>query len=85
MKSNQSVHITIKQPPDPNPVRTLGIFDDPDNPNLPQIIQSFLSNTFIPKDEDFKTNVKDEVLKLLTTSSVIAVSRQGPITTVYLK
>lgn len=84
--SNQSLHLTIKKPPDPNPVKTLGIFDDLDNPNLPQVIHHFISGTaFEPKSEEFETNVKDEVLKLLVSEKTIAVARKGDLTLVYLQ
>lgn len=84
MNSNQSLHITIKEPPDPNPKKTLGVFDDLDNPNLPQMIQHFLSTKFTPKDNEFTENVKDEVLKLLGTDKVIGVAREGDITLIYM-
>lgn len=83
MKPNQSVHLTIKEPPNPNPIKTLGIFDDPDNPNLPQLIQLYLSGiVFQPKDIEFSQNVKDEALKLLTTHKIIGVCSQGNLVTV---
>lgn len=86
MKNNQSLHLTIKEPPNPEPIRTLGIFDDPDNPNLPHLISSFLNPiTFAPKSSEFKENVKDEVLKLLSEEKPIAVSRQGTFTLVYFQ
>lgn len=86
MKSNQSIHLTIKQPPNPNPVRTLGIFEDPDNPSLKQIIDHFLNTLdFEPKDQEFIDNVKDEVLKLLSTQKVVGVAKKGPLTLVYFK
>lgn len=83
MKSNQSVHLTIKEPPDPQPIKTLGIFDDPDNPNIPQLIQLYLSGiVFQPKDVEFTQNVKDEVLKLLSSHKILGVASQGNLTTV---
>lgn len=85
MKDNQSLHITIKQPPNPNPIKTLGIFDDPDNPAIPQVINSFLQNPFETKSKEFTENVKDEALKLLTTKKVIAVARQGTLDVIYLQ
>lgn len=86
MKNNQSLHLTIKQPPDPNPVRSLGVFDDITNTYLPQLISNFLSGIdFEPKSPEFVENVKDEVLKLLTESKPIAVAKQGDITIVYFQ
>ena len=85
MKSNQSLHLTIKEPPDPNPKRTLGVFDDLDNPSLPSIINAFISNTeFKSKATDFERNVTDEALKLLTKEKVIAVRREADTTIIYL-
>ena len=86
MKNNQSLHLTIKQPPNPNPVKTLGIFDDLDNPNLPQVINQFISGTtFEPHSQEFDGNVKDEVLKLISSEKPIAVARQGNLTVVYFQ
>ena len=83
MKSNQSLHLTIKEPPNPQPIKTLGIFDDPDNPNLPQLISLYLSGVvFQPKDIEFSQNVKDEAMKLLATHKIIGVATQGNLTTV---
>lgn len=86
MESNQSLHITIKEPADPNPKKTLGVLDDLDNPNLPQVIQHFLSATaFKPKSTEFEDNVKEEVLKLLSQTKTIGVAREGNIFLVYLQ
>jgi hypothetical protein len=86
MKNNQSLHLTIKQPPNPKPIRTIAILDDPDNPNVPQLINHFLAGIdFEPKSQEFEGNVKDEVLKLLTSQKPIAVARQGRITVVYFQ
>lgn len=86
MKDNQSLHLTIKQPPNPEPIKTLGIFSDPDNPELIQVIRHFLTtNKFEPKSEEFEGNVKDEVLKLISTQKPIAVSRMGKLTAVYFQ
>jgi len=86
MNSNQSIHITIKQPPNPEPIRTLGIFDDPDNPALPMIFQHILDNLqFSPKSREFEDNVKDEVLKLLSTTKIVAVARNDKTTLVYFQ
>lgn len=85
MKSNQSLHITIKEPPNPEPVRTIGIFDDLDAPSLPSIVSAFLAATrFDPKSSEFQQNVKDEVLALLTKEKVVAVRREADVTIVYL-
>ena len=83
MNSNESLHLTVKRPPDPHPVKTLGVFDDLNNPNLPQLIQLYLSGiVFQPKDAEFTQNVKDEVLKLLSSHKIIGVASQGNLTTV---
>lgn len=83
MKSNQSLHLSIKEPPNPQPIKTLGIFDDPDNPNLPQLIQLYLSGiVFAPKDTEFIQNVKDEVLKLVASHQIVGVASQGNLITV---
>jgi hypothetical protein len=87
MKSNQSVHISIKQPPDPNPVRSLGIFEHTSDPSLASVIHQFLIGlTQEPKNLDFTQNVKDEAMKLLMERRVLAVSRMEDGTEViYLK
>jgi len=86
MKNNQSVHLTIKQPPNPKPVRTLGIFDDPDNPAIHQVVYHFLNTLeFEPKSQEFSDNVKDEVLKLISTQKAIAVAKKGTLTIVYFQ
>jgi hypothetical protein len=73
MPLNQSVHLTIKEPPNPNPVRTLGIFELPIEPS---IINAFLSGVGgLPKDAEFIDNVKDEVLKVLSQGTVQSVAR----------
>lgn len=83
LKSNQSIHISIQEPPNPKPISSLAILQDPDNPNIPQLIQLYLSGIiFQPKDTEFIGNVKDEVLKLLGTTKVIGVARKGNLTTV---
>ena len=86
MKPNETIHITIKKPPDPNPVRSLGVFDDPDNPNILRMIELTLAGvTFEPKDNEFKDNVKDEVLKLLAEQKVIGAMRKNNITCVFFQ
>lgn len=77
------MHLSIQQPPNPQPIKTLGIFDDPDNPNIPQLLQLYLSGVvFEPKDNEFRENVKDEVLKLLASHTVIGVAKQGDLISV---
>lgn len=84
MKSNQSIHLSIKEPPNPEPVTTLGIFTDLDNPAVPQLIQSYIVGiNFEPKDSTFEGNVKDEVLKLIANQKILGVSRKGLITSVH--
>lgn len=86
MKDNQSIHITIKQPPNPEPVRSLGIFEDPDNPAIPQLIQSLISGIkFEPKSSEFDINVKDEAYKLLGHAKPIGMIRQGKLVAIYLQ
>jgi hypothetical protein len=86
LKNNQSIHLTIKQPPDPKPVRSLGIFDDPDNPTIRQVIDHFLNTLdFDPKSQEFTDNVKDEVLKLISTQKVLGVAKKGTLTLVYFQ
>ena len=83
MKSNQSIHITINEPPNPKPVKSLGILTDPDNPNIPQLIQLYLSGVvFDPKDNEFRENVKDEVIKLLASHNIIGAAKQGNLVSV---
>lgn len=77
MRSNQSLHLTIKQPPNPNPIRTLGVFSDINDAALPSIIQAFLSEVqAMPKDAEFLDNVKDEVMKALVNGTVLTVARK---------
>ena len=84
MNGDESLHITVKKPPDPNPIRTIGVFDDPQSPVIGATVEHFLSNCGVPKDLEFIENVKDEVLKLLSTHSIVAVAREGKLVTVYL-
>ena len=83
MKKDESIHITVKRPPDPNPVKTIGIFSDPDDPAIKGSIDHFLNKPFEPKSEEFTQNVKDEVMKLLMSHKVVAVARKGTQTLVY--
>lgn len=86
MQDHHSLHLTIKHPPNPDPIRTLGIFDDPDNPDLKKVISHFLDTmAFEPKSTEFLENVKDEVLKLLSSTKPIAVARKDNITIVYFQ
>lgn len=86
MKSNQSLHLVVKEPPNPKPIHSLGVFSDPDNPSLPAIINHFLSTkAFDPKDKEFEGNVKDEVLKLVAKAKPVAVARKANITIVYFE
>lgn len=78
MKSNQSLHLTIKQPPNPNPVRTIAVFSDVSDKALPGILTAYLSEVkAMPKDAKFLENVKDEVLQALATGTVLTVAREG--------
>lgn len=78
MNSNQIINISLQEPPNPKPIKSLGLITDPDNPNVPQLIQLYLSGVvFQPKDTEFINNVKDEVLKLLGTHKIIGVAKQG--------
>lgn len=87
MKSNQSVHISIKQPPDPNPVRSIGIFEHTSDPSLASVIHHFLLGMIQePKEPSFTQNVKDEAMKLLMERRVLAVARMEDGTEIiYLK
>lgn len=86
MKSNQSLHLVVKEPPNPQPAKSLGIFDDLDNPNLPQILKAYLDGTaFELKSEEFKANVRTEVLRLLENGTVLTVARQGNILNVTIQ
>lgn len=88
MKDNQSLHLTIKEPPNPEPVKTLGVFTNLDNPAIKEVIYHYIKSLAViaePQSDEFINNVKDEVLKLLTSATPIAVSRQNNITIVYFK
>lgn len=62
------------------------MFDDPDNPALRQVIDHFLNTLdFEPKSNEFLDNVKDEVLKLLSSQKPIAVAKKGTLTVVYFQ
>jgi hypothetical protein len=82
MKSNESLHITVKDPP--LTVKSLGVFCNlPDAAILP-IIEQFLSQEE-PKDEKFLTNTKEECYLLLTKCSVLTVSVMDDIYTIKLR
>lgn len=86
MKNNQSIHISIKEPPNPTPIRTLGIFDDPDSPHIPQVIQSLIAGlNFESKSKEFEDNVKDEAYKLLSQYKPVAAIKQGNLIAIYVK
>lgn len=75
MEPDESLHLTIKRPPNPEPTKTLGIFCSlPDDAILP-IVEKFLSGITVEKSEEFTGNVKDEALKVLIQSEVLAVMR----------
>lgn len=86
MKSNQSLHISVKQPPNPNPVRSIAVFDDLSNPTLPAMIQTLLSGIpNVPKDEEFKQNVREEALQALLKGTVCSVTRMDGHLVIVLK
>lgn len=86
MKSNQSIHISIKEPPNPKPIRSLGLFENSNEPSLIEVISQFIKGFNLdPKDPTFVENVKDEAMKLLATRKVIAVAREGQLEVIYLK
>jgi len=86
MLQNQSLHIHIKEPPNPNPIRTLGVFANLSETALRPIIESFLSEIQAePHSEEFEGNVRDEVLKILATGTVLSVARRDGIMQVYIK
>jgi len=81
--ANQTISLSIKEPPNPEPVRTLGIFALPVDLS---IIEAFLSGVPAPAhDATFLGNVKDEVLKALAECQVLTVMRQDKILTITLR
>jgi hypothetical protein len=77
MLQSQSLHIHIKEPPNPNPIRTLGVFSNLSDSALRSIIESFLSEIQAePHSEEFEGNVRDEVYKILSTGTVLSVCRR---------
>jgi hypothetical protein len=85
MQPNQSLHITIKEPPNPEPVKTLGIFTSTPEPLLLNIVSSFLSEVTPAKSEEFSGNVKDEVYKVLRHGTILTVSRSNGVLTITVK
>lgn len=85
IKPNQSLHVTIKEPPNPEPISTLGIFTALPNDALRTVLDIFLSEVTDAKAVDFTENVKDEVRKALQAGKVLAVSRLNGILTVYIQ
>ena len=76
MQQNQDFHITVKQPPNPNPVRTIAILENPSLPTVRAIIDAFLSEVGdAPKSPEFIENVKEEAFKAIALGKIIAVSR----------
>lgn len=76
MKSNQSLHVTVKEPPNNQPVKTLGIFSNVPDTALIPIIQGYLSGIdAAPKDAEFLQNVREEVIKVILTSEILTVAR----------
>ncbi len=72
MKSNQSLHITVKEPP--LTVASLGVFCNlPDEAVIP-IISQFLKQEE-PKDEEFISNVTNECIQILLRSTVLTASK----------
>jgi hypothetical protein len=81
MKPNQSIHVTIRQPPNPEPVRSLGILgSELGADTITTLVSRFLVNEPTYKDPEFLQNVKDEVLKALASGNVISVIREGSLT-----
>lgn len=73
MKPNQILSISIKEPPNPEALITLGVFTNVS----PTKLTSLLSG--IPEmaehDEIFKENVKDVVRKVIDIGEIIAVKK----------
>lgn len=79
MKPNQSIHITIKEPP--LTVRSIGVFDSDEL--IPDIVRKFLTE-YTPSDA-FKQNTREEVMQLLALSNILTVSVVDDIYTVTLR
>lgn len=80
LKPNQSVHITIKEPP--LTVRSIGIFDD--SSIIVPIVERFINDTS-PRSQEFINNAREEVLQLLAKSSILTVSVESNIYTVTMR
>ena len=76
---NQSIHITIKEPP--KTVRSIGIFDTDEI--VLSIIQRFLEGE--PKSPEFVQNTTEEVYLLLTHSRVLTVTHEDEIYTIKVR
>lgn len=72
LKSNESLHITVMEPP--KKIRSLGIFSNIPDQSLVPIVEQFLTQAGEEKTEEFLSNVKEEVIKLLMTKTVLTVS-----------
>ena len=80
LKPNQSVHITVKEPP--LTVRSIGIFDD-DSLIVP-IIERFVDGTS-PRSPEFIANTKEEVHLLLTQCKILTVSVESDMYTIVMR
>ena len=80
LKPNQSVHITIKEPP--ITVKSIGIFDD-DSIIVP-IIERFLSGN-TPRNQEFKDNTREEIYLLLAQSKVLTVAVESDVYTITIR
>jgi hypothetical protein len=80
LKPNQSVHITIKEPP--LTIRSIGIFDDASI--IIPIIERFVNGT-TPKSAEFISNSKEEVYLLLAQSKILTVSVENDVYTITLR
>jgi uncharacterized protein YqhQ len=86
MKSNQSLHLTVKQPPNDQPIKSLGIFSSLNDESIMTIIQSFLSEiTAEEKDTTFTQNVREEAIKVILAGEVISVSRNQGILIIHVR
>jgi len=86
MKSNQSLHITVKEPPNPEPVRSLGALSSLDSTTLLLVINKFLvEEGFTPKDAEFLQNCREEALKAITLGTVLTAARENGHTYIVIK
>ena len=84
LKPNQSIHITIKEPP--LTVRSIGIFDD-DSLIVP-IIERFINSSSVntaPRSEEFIANTKEEAHLLLTQCKILTVSVESDTYTITMR